>query len=85
DKHGLPPTKCLFKVTQLDPIPNSLVVGKGLEIQNNHQWGLEAAVLIGLAALTGATALEELCLAALTGTMPDLVKTAVVAKFLLEL
>ncbi|GJV36242.1 hypothetical protein Tco_1408719, partial [Tanacetum coccineum] len=46
---------------------------------------LGAAVLIGLAALTGTVALEELCLAALIGTMPDLVKTAVGAKSHLEL
>nr|GEZ01504.1 hypothetical protein [Tanacetum cinerariifolium] len=42
--------------------------------------GLEAVVLIGPAALTGVAALEELCLAALTGTMPDLVKTVVGVK-----
>nr|GFA45652.1 hypothetical protein [Tanacetum cinerariifolium] len=36
-------------------------------------------------ALTGVAALEELCLVVLIGTMPDLVKTAVGAKFLLEL
>ncbi|GJY93549.1 hypothetical protein Tco_0509331, partial [Tanacetum coccineum] len=47
--------------------------------------GLGAAVLIGLATLAGALALEELCLAALIGTMPDLVKTAVGAKSRLEL
>nr|GEY21787.1 ribonuclease H-like domain-containing protein [Tanacetum cinerariifolium] len=47
--------------------------------------GLDAAVLIGLSSLTGAAALEELCLAVLIGTMPDLVKIAVGAKFLLEL
>nr|GEX83136.1 ribonuclease H-like domain-containing protein [Tanacetum cinerariifolium]GEX84906.1 ribonuclease H-like domain-containing protein [Tanacetum cinerariifolium] len=46
--------------------------------------GLGATVLIGLAALTGAAALEELCLAVLIGTIPDLVKTAVGEKFLLE-
>ncbi|GKB98962.1 putative ribonuclease H-like domain-containing protein [Tanacetum coccineum] len=33
----------------------------------------------------GATALEELCLAVLIGTMPDLVKTAIGVKFILEL
>nr|GFB57889.1 reverse transcriptase domain-containing protein [Tanacetum cinerariifolium] len=47
--------------------------------------GLGATVLIGLAALTGAAALEELCLAVLIGTIPDLVKTTVGEKFLLEL
>ncbi|GJW60447.1 hypothetical protein Tco_0109782, partial [Tanacetum coccineum] len=47
--------------------------------------GLGASVLIGMAVLTGAAALEELCLAVLIGTRPDLVKTAVGAKFLLEL
>nr|GEX91701.1 hypothetical protein [Tanacetum cinerariifolium] len=44
-----------------------------------------AAVLIGLAVLTGAAALEELCLAVVIGTIPDLVKTIVGANFLLEL
>ncbi|GKE60369.1 hypothetical protein Tco_1510736, partial [Tanacetum coccineum] len=47
--------------------------------------GLGAAVFIGLAILTVAAVLEELCLAALIGTRPDLVKTAIGAKFLLEL
>nr|GEX54611.1 hypothetical protein [Tanacetum cinerariifolium] len=47
--------------------------------------GLEAAVLIGLAVLTGSATLEELCLAVLIVTMPDLVKTAIGAKFLPEL
>ncbi|GKG10362.1 hypothetical protein Tco_0341762, partial [Tanacetum coccineum] len=47
--------------------------------------GLGAAVLIGLTELTGAAALEELCLAVLIDTRPDLVKTAVGAKLLLEL
>ncbi|GKE82574.1 putative reverse transcriptase domain-containing protein [Tanacetum coccineum] len=42
-------------------------------------------VLNDLAALTGAVVLEKLCLAVLHGTRPDLVKTAVGAKFLLEL
>ncbi|GKG26784.1 hypothetical protein Tco_0402487, partial [Tanacetum coccineum] len=46
---------------------------------------LGAAVLIGLTVLTGAAALEELCLTVLIGTRPDLVKTAVGEKFLLEL
>ncbi|GKA94245.1 hypothetical protein Tco_0816231 [Tanacetum coccineum] len=46
---------------------------------------LGAAVLIGLAALSVAAILEVLCLAVLMGTMPDLVKTAVGTKFLLEL
>nr|GEW28232.1 retrovirus-related Pol polyprotein from transposon TNT 1-94 [Tanacetum cinerariifolium] len=53
--------------------------------QAPRAWGLEAAVLIGMAALIGATALKELCLAVLIGTMPDLVKTTVGAKLLLEL
>ncbi|GJY76485.1 hypothetical protein Tco_0481601, partial [Tanacetum coccineum] len=47
--------------------------------------GLGIAVIIGLAALTGVAAFEEVCLATLIGTRPDLVKTAVGAKFLLEL
>nr|GFC55793.1 hypothetical protein [Tanacetum cinerariifolium] len=47
--------------------------------------GLEAAVLIGLTPLTGDAALKELCLVVLIGTMPDLVKTAIGAKFLQEL
>ncbi|GJW96771.1 hypothetical protein Tco_0178579 [Tanacetum coccineum] len=47
--------------------------------------GLGAAILIGLAALAGAAALEDLCLAALIGTIPDLVKTVVGAKSRLEL
>ncbi|GKG05264.1 hypothetical protein Tco_0325350, partial [Tanacetum coccineum] len=47
--------------------------------------GLGASILIGLAALTSAAALEDLCLAVLIGIMPDLVKIAVGAKFLLEL
>ncbi|GKF82272.1 hypothetical protein Tco_0243928 [Tanacetum coccineum] len=47
--------------------------------------GLGAAVSIGLAALAGAAALEELYLAALIGTMPDLVKIIVGAKSHLEL
>ncbi|GJS89659.1 hypothetical protein Tco_0772295 [Tanacetum coccineum] len=42
-------------------------------------------VLNDLAALTGVVVLEKLCLAVLNGTRPDLVKTAVGAKFLLEL
>ncbi|GKG29509.1 hypothetical protein Tco_0416874, partial [Tanacetum coccineum] len=46
---------------------------------------LGATILIGLAALSGAAVLEVLCLAVLMGTMPDLVKTAVGAKFILEL
>ncbi|GKE95212.1 hypothetical protein Tco_1580067, partial [Tanacetum coccineum] len=43
------------------------------------------AVLNDLVALTGAVVLEKLCLAVLNGTRPDLVKTIVGAKFLLEL
>ncbi|GKF08488.1 hypothetical protein Tco_0042712, partial [Tanacetum coccineum] len=43
---------------------------------------LRAAVLTGLAVLIDA-ALGELCLAALTGTCPDFVATAVGTKFLL--
>nr|GEW83912.1 hypothetical protein [Tanacetum cinerariifolium] len=38
--------------------------------------GLGATILIGLAVLTGAATLEELCLALLIGTILDLVKTA---------
>ncbi|GJY21343.1 hypothetical protein Tco_0393909 [Tanacetum coccineum] len=45
--------------------------------------GLGATVLNDLAALTGAVVLEKLCLAVLNGTRPDLVKTAVGAKFFL--
>ncbi|GKG05372.1 hypothetical protein Tco_0325458, partial [Tanacetum coccineum] len=41
------------------------------------------AVLTGLAVLIDAAALGELCLAALTGTYPDFVATAVGTKFLL--
>ncbi|GKF28756.1 hypothetical protein Tco_0095098 [Tanacetum coccineum] len=32
DKHGVPPTKRLFKVAMLDPSPNLLVHGERLEI-----------------------------------------------------
>ncbi|GKF98051.1 hypothetical protein Tco_0293872 [Tanacetum coccineum] len=32
DKHGVPSTKCLFKVAMLDPSPNLLVHGERLEI-----------------------------------------------------
>nr|GEV97903.1 hypothetical protein [Tanacetum cinerariifolium] len=45
--------------------------------------GLGATVLIGLAAPTGAAAFEELYLAVLIGTIPDLLKTTVGAKLLL--
>ncbi|GKD31704.1 hypothetical protein Tco_1242482 [Tanacetum coccineum] len=41
------------------------------------------ALLTGLAVLIDAAALGELCLAALTGTCPDFVATAVGTKFLL--
>ncbi|GKD87944.1 hypothetical protein Tco_1359098, partial [Tanacetum coccineum] len=34
DKHGVPPTKRLFKVAMLDPSPNLLVHGERLEIWN---------------------------------------------------
>ncbi|GJY17650.1 hypothetical protein Tco_0389141 [Tanacetum coccineum] len=34
DKHGVPPTKRLFKVTLLDTSPNLLVHGERLEIQD---------------------------------------------------
>ncbi|GKD85064.1 hypothetical protein Tco_1356218, partial [Tanacetum coccineum] len=51
---------------------------------NIHK-GFGCSSLNRLAVLTGAAALEELCLAVLIGTRPDLVKTAVGAKFLLEL
>ncbi|GJU88390.1 hypothetical protein Tco_1300813 [Tanacetum coccineum] len=44
---------------------------------------LEATVLTGLAVLIDVAALGELCLAALTGTCPDFVTTAVGTKFLL--
>ncbi|GKE67280.1 hypothetical protein Tco_1521441, partial [Tanacetum coccineum] len=46
-------------------------------------FGLGAAVLTGLAVLIDATALGDLFLAALTGTYPDFVATAVGTKFLL--
>ncbi|GKG17091.1 hypothetical protein Tco_0362048, partial [Tanacetum coccineum] len=46
-------------------------------------FGLSAAVLTCLAVLVDADALGELCLAALTGTSPDFVATAVGTKFLL--
>ncbi|GJS29581.1 hypothetical protein Tco_0490201 [Tanacetum coccineum] len=36
DKHGVPPTKRLFKAAMLDPSLNSLVLGESLEIQDNH-------------------------------------------------
>ncbi|GKF61784.1 hypothetical protein Tco_0181838, partial [Tanacetum coccineum] len=42
-----------------------------------------AAVLIGLAVLIDAAAFGEFCLAALTGTCPNFVATAVGTKFLL--
>ncbi|GKB27934.1 hypothetical protein Tco_0867335 [Tanacetum coccineum] len=45
--------------------------------------GLDAALLTYLTVLFDIAALEELCLAVLTGTLPDLVKTAVGTKFLL--
>ncbi|GJV62335.1 hypothetical protein Tco_1468435 [Tanacetum coccineum] len=35
DKHGVPPTKRLFKVAMLDPSPNLLVHGERLEIRDN--------------------------------------------------
>ncbi|GJW47155.1 hypothetical protein Tco_0078801 [Tanacetum coccineum] len=44
---------------------------------------LDAAVLTCLAVLIDVAALGELCLAALTGTSPDFVATAVGTKFLL--
>ncbi|GJU32661.1 hypothetical protein Tco_1176250 [Tanacetum coccineum] len=44
---------------------------------------LGAAVLTGLTVLIDVGTLEELCLAALTGTCPDFVTTAVGTKFLL--
>ncbi|GJZ36913.1 putative ribonuclease H-like domain-containing protein [Tanacetum coccineum] len=47
--------------------------------------GLCTTILNGLAALTGAAVLEKFSLAVLNGTKPDLVKTDVGAKFLLEL
>ncbi|GJS33331.1 hypothetical protein Tco_0531713 [Tanacetum coccineum] len=47
--------------------------------------GLGATVIIGLVVLTVDAVLEELCLAVLIGTRPDLFKTVVGAKFLLEL
>ncbi|GKF51595.1 hypothetical protein Tco_0148062, partial [Tanacetum coccineum] len=34
DKHGVPPTKRLFKVAMLDPSLNLLVHGERLEIQD---------------------------------------------------
>ncbi|GJZ45704.1 hypothetical protein Tco_0593300, partial [Tanacetum coccineum] len=43
-----------------------------------------ATVLTGLAVLIDVAALGEICLAALTGTCPDFVTTAVGTKFLLE-
>ncbi|GKG20944.1 hypothetical protein Tco_0380745, partial [Tanacetum coccineum] len=45
--------------------------------------GLDAAILTYLAVLFDTTALKELCLAVLTSTLPDFVKTAVGTKFLL--
>nr|GEX98860.1 putative reverse transcriptase domain-containing protein [Tanacetum cinerariifolium] len=38
--------KCLLKVTQLDPFPNSLVLGEGLEIQDNHRWYVLSIVVL---------------------------------------
>ncbi|GJV83546.1 hypothetical protein Tco_1523444 [Tanacetum coccineum] len=38
DKHGVPPTKRLFKVAMLDPFPNSLVLGESLEIRDYQLW-----------------------------------------------
>ncbi|GKF85778.1 hypothetical protein Tco_0253605, partial [Tanacetum coccineum] len=35
DKHGVHPTKRLFKVVMLDPSPNSIVLGESLEIRDN--------------------------------------------------
>ncbi|GKF18388.1 hypothetical protein Tco_0063306, partial [Tanacetum coccineum] len=46
-------------------------------------FGLRAAVLTSLAVLIDDVVLGELCLAALTGTCPDFVATAVGTKFLL--
>ncbi|GKD96151.1 hypothetical protein Tco_1380048 [Tanacetum coccineum] len=46
DKHGLPPTKRLFKVTKLDPSPNTLVLGEGLEIWDNHGWYVPSKVVL---------------------------------------
>ncbi|GJV08075.1 hypothetical protein Tco_1345731 [Tanacetum coccineum] len=38
DKHGVPPTKRLFKVAMLDPSPNLLVHGERLEIRDYQLW-----------------------------------------------
>ncbi|GKF25338.1 hypothetical protein Tco_0081232, partial [Tanacetum coccineum] len=43
-----------------------------------------ATILTGLAVLIDADVLRELCLAALTGTYPNFVATAVGTKFLLR-
>ncbi|GKC69399.1 hypothetical protein Tco_1115282, partial [Tanacetum coccineum] len=46
DKHGLPPTKRLFKVTKLDLSPNSLVHGESLEIRDNHRWYVPSKIVV---------------------------------------
>ncbi|GKF07575.1 hypothetical protein Tco_0041799 [Tanacetum coccineum] len=50
----------------------------------SFSFGLGVAVLTGLTVLSDAAALGELCLAALTGTYPDFVVTAVGTKILLR-
>ncbi|GJR99987.1 hypothetical protein Tco_0316496 [Tanacetum coccineum] len=54
-----------------------------LEKAHIKKFHLGAVVLTGLAVLIDVAALEELCLAVLTGTSPDFVATAVGTKFLL--
>ncbi|GJV53376.1 hypothetical protein Tco_1449117 [Tanacetum coccineum] len=46
DKHGVPPTKRLFKVAMLDPSPNSLVHGECVEIWNYQlcEWSTPAGL-----------------------------------------
>ncbi|GJZ90739.1 hypothetical protein Tco_0662666, partial [Tanacetum coccineum] len=67
----------------------SITFPVGLQIQHAEDlttfssFGLDAAVLTYLAVLFDIAALEELCLAVLTSTLPDFVKTAAGTKFLL--
>ncbi|GJW66528.1 hypothetical protein Tco_0120952 [Tanacetum coccineum] len=46
DKHGVPPTKRLFKVAMLDPSPNLLVHGERLEIWDYQLWYVPSKVAV---------------------------------------
>ncbi|GKF69121.1 hypothetical protein Tco_0202178, partial [Tanacetum coccineum] len=52
-------------------------------VLHHSQISLDSAVLTYLAVLFDTAALVKLCLAVLTSTLPDFVKTAVGTKFLL--